>query len=192
MTNKFVTTGDSYDSGDSLKESDEERYSNVDFKNICFRKVYRKKIKTPKTKSSPIDTTNSTNQTIKTEISSFKHFSKESGISMLPNSVISENDTKAPKKLEQNMSKVIKDTTSDYVTCTSGDSPDILERNVFDFNNLLTSDDSNKSQVSTVTKSEGISSSDLSFISVSEVYKYEDKEEGVVLFERRFLKTPVR
>ncbi|EFA06702.1 ankyrin repeat and LEM domain-containing protein 1 [Tribolium castaneum] len=68
------------------------------------------------------------------------------------------------------------DSTSDYATCTSGASPDALERNIFDFPDE--------------TKSEGVSSSDLSFVSVSEVYKYVDEAEGIVLYERRFLKTP--
>lgn len=84
------------------------------------------------------------------------------------------------------------ETTSDYVTCTSGTSPDILERNVFDFSGFLTNDESNKSQISVITKSEGVGSSDLSFVSVSEIYKYVDEAEGIVLYERRLLKTPIR
>ncbi|XP_063932736.1 ankyrin repeat and LEM domain-containing protein 1-like isoform X2 [Zophobas morio] len=189
MSNKLhsngSTSGISDDSGDSLKESDEERYNPVDVKNICFRKVYRKKVKTPK--SSPIKTSN---QKIKSKMDEIIQFSNESGIAMLPDSLNIKEETPL-KKLSLDLSKGGRDTSSDYVTCTSGISPDILERNIFDFTNLMTSDDSNKSQLSTITKSEGISSSDLSFISVTEIYKYVDKEEGIVLYERRFLKTPI-
>ncbi|XP_044265698.1 ankyrin repeat and LEM domain-containing protein 1-like [Tribolium madens] len=89
---------------------------------------------------------------------------------------------KSPKKIPLNITGVTTiDATSDYV---SGTSPEILERNIFDF-------EENKSQISVLTKSEGISSEDLSFVSVSEVYKYVDEAEGIVLYERRFLKSPV-
>ncbi|KAJ8976542.1 hypothetical protein NQ317_017950 [Molorchus minor] len=50
--------------------------------------------------------------------------------------------------------------------------------------------DDSKSVTSYIAKSEGIGSTDTSFVSVSEVYKYVDKDEGIVLYERRMLKTP--
>lgn len=177
-----ANSGISEDSADSFKESDEERHNSLNT-NIYFRKVYRKKVKSPsKKRSSPIHTNNiEMNTTF-----SVKESSRESGITTLPDSLLN------TKILDLDVSKA-KDTTSDYATCTSGTSPDLLERNVFDFpiSNLITSDNSIKSNDdSIIAKSEGVCSSDLSFVTMSEVYKYVDQEEGIVLFEKRCLKTP--
>jgi ankyrin repeat protein len=184
------TSGISDDSDDSLKESDGERHNSVDIKDICFRKVYRKKVKTPKKKTSPIQTCN---RSVSEDNSDYKQYSKESGITLLQDS-LSCNTKKdvCLKKFDLEVSK-LRDASSDYATCTSSVSPDILERNIFDFNSLITNDETKsvRSQATTISKSEGISSSDMSFVSVSEVYKYVDQQEGIVLYERRFLKTPL-
>ncbi|XP_074037159.1 uncharacterized protein [Leptinotarsa decemlineata] len=73
-------------------------------------------------------------------------------------------------------------TSSDYLTCTSNSA---LNRNVFEITEDLT-----KSIEDGSKKSDDAASTDLSFMSVSEVYKYEDMEEGIVLYERRLLKAP--
>lgn len=67
-----------------------------------------------------------------------------------------------------------------YVTCTSGTSPDIFESNVFDFSRFLTNDETNESQIRVITKSEWVWGSNLSFVSVSEIYKYVDEAESII------------
>ena len=70
-----------------------------------------------------------------------------------------------------------KDTTSDYSTCTSS-SGDVnpLERNIFEISSLTDSNSSVKHY-----------DDETSFVSVCEVFKYEDVEEGVVLYEKKHL-----
>lgn len=90
--------------------------------------------------------------------------------------------------------------TTEYLTCSAGNDTEVANAtyNVFDKNIFeITSDishlavDDVKSRRSS-TKSEGICSTDVSFVSISEVYKYIDEEEGVVLFEKRLMKTTTR
>lgn len=69
-----------------------------------------------------------------------------------------------------------------------------MEKNIFSLgetmNNELLKSDEPTSIKSVNAKSEGIGSTDLSFVSVSEVYRYEDHDQGIILYERRLLRTP--
>lgn len=76
--------------------------------------------------------------------------------------------------------KCDKSESSDYKTCSNS----VLERNIFEITEDLTCNRSNNMFPSALTMNES------SFIAVSEIYKYEDKEEGIILFERRLVKSP--
>lgn len=70
-----------------------------------------------------------------------------------------------------------KDTSSDYCTCTSGsDDVNPLERNIFEISSLTDFNSSVKHY-----------DDETGFVSVCEVFKYEDVEEGVVLYEKKHL-----
>ncbi|XP_044744644.1 ankyrin repeat and LEM domain-containing protein 1-like [Coccinella septempunctata] len=138
-----------------------------------------------------------------------KEFSAESGIVTLPNSksedffsadnkesfcpvdAVVEVPTDTTQTVEVSMTN-----TEDYHTCSAGNDTTpinttfVLDKNVFEITSDLShlAVDDVKSRRSS-TKSEGICSNDISFVSVSEVYKYIDEEEGIVLFEKRLLKT---
>lgn len=149
------------------------------------------------------------NKTNAAQFTTIKEFSAESGIVTLPNSKIedfSNADDKessfcpnAPRvngcDINQNLNASISAST-DYHTCSAGinsalpNSTFVIDKNVFEITNDLSNLTTNeaKSRRSS-TKSEGICSNDVSFVSVSEVYKYIDEEEGIVLFEKRLLKT---
>nr|CAH7734612.1 unnamed protein product [Callosobruchus chinensis] len=69
-----------------------------------------------------------------------------------------------------------------------------LEKNIFEITEDLSGssalNDVKIDQNHRVDGSESIASSEQTFVSVSEVYRYEDKQEGIVLYERRLLKAP--
>nr|XP_022913973.1 ankyrin repeat and LEM domain-containing protein 1 [Onthophagus taurus] len=110
----------------------------------------------------------------------YKESSRESGILTFPES--EEENTRGlydddfNRKLDRKLinSNANKDSSSDYCTCTDG-SMDLninqFERNIFDIGSICTEK----------------SSIDATFVSISEIYKYTDDEEGVVLYEKRVL-----
>lgn len=80
--------------------------------------------------------------------------------------------------------------SSEYLTCSTSS---IFNKNIFAItadSNLLTSDesctDNNKIEYDSACGDGG--STELSFVTVSEFYKYEDKYEGITLYEKRMLK----
>ncbi|CAH1965412.1 unnamed protein product [Acanthoscelides obtectus] len=81
-------------------------------------------------------------------------------------------------------------TTESFKTCSLLSNK--FEKNIFE----ITEDLSGNSTLNKVKtdqnnrKSESTVSSEQSFVSVSEVYRYEDTEEGIVLYEKRLLKAP--
>ncbi|XP_066249378.1 ankyrin repeat and LEM domain-containing protein 1-like [Euwallacea similis] len=187
-------------SDESLGESDDEReIKRFDPKLITFRKVYRKtrrKSSSPKNKSTSLDVSNSISKSLLNEtfysdardFSSFKEYSKESGVVTIPNSSIST----LSEKFIPNVSRK-QDKSSDYFTC-SHISINSLEKNIFELTDDLTTlsvNVQNDNAVKTGENSDDGASAEAecSFVSVSEVYKYIDAEEGVVLYERRFLKS---
>ncbi|CAG9839599.1 unnamed protein product [Diabrotica balteata] len=85
----------------------------------------------------------------------------------------------------------IVENSSDYMTCSSNS---LLNKNIFSIT-LLTNDSSDKSCIDnkavvsdSVTDETG--STEMSFVTVSAVYKYEDKQKGIVLYEKRVHKKP--
>lgn len=126
-----------------------------------------------------------------------KDYSKESGVEMLTRSSLSNSSFAVQVPAKTNTSSISKQqrSSSDYLTC-SHSSINSLEKNIFEITDDL-SDlnlNINNSACAPVEKaksdgSEGAASDQCSFVSVSEVYKYVDEDQGVVLFERRLLKT---
>ncbi|XP_018578499.1 homeobox protein Wariai-like, partial [Anoplophora glabripennis] len=190
----------------SVDESDNEHLKLINVENITFRKSYRKTRNnknnctkaSKKVKFSKFSGDNTVATDIKDkavefpDISIFEdaedgskmsQFSKESGIVTLPNSINDESNLFCDKPQDNSPEKQTnllksREISSDYMTCSSNS---LFEQNIFDITedgsvNLLTCEDAG--------------SNDVSFISISEVYKYVDKDEGIVLYERRLLKTP--
>lgn len=141
--------------------------------------------------------------------------SAESGILTLPNTLSDTNSLK-PKNLNNKLLQVgkmefktLRDTSSDYFTSNEiSGSTNILEQNIYEITssseqkepNSIRSDFEEKSIIELnstvevpnsntlyVTGCEG-SSKDESFLSIAEVYKYVDNEEGIVLYEKRLVK----
>ncbi|CAH0551473.1 unnamed protein product [Brassicogethes aeneus] len=214
-SNKPKNSIDSFESSDD--ESSVEVKKVLPVENITFRKVYTKtrKISTasknsisPKPKELSVieleDTKNDNTMYTADEFSTFEQFSKESGIISLRHSTKSQDslfDEDLTVNSPKNSLKIPKiskqDASSDYMTCSTNSDNQILEKNIFEITedlsvNLYVQDEvrSEGSNGSNLRKSQGVLSADLSFVSVSEVYKYVDEEKGVVLYERRFLKTP--
>lgn len=131
------------------------------------------------------------------ELSKMEQFSKESGIVTLPDSTNDESNFFCDKEIstarEQTDLMKPQEISSDYMTCSSNS---LFEKNIFeiteDISSLLAVDESKDVKGLAVDKSNDndSNSNDISFISISEVYKYVDKDEGIVLYERRLLKTP--
>ncbi|KAK9875278.1 hypothetical protein WA026_007669 [Henosepilachna vigintioctopunctata] len=138
--------------------------------------------------------------------SNLKEFSHESGIMTLPCSknesyevVVKEDSISAEPivniPLQQAVNNNTSTNTSDFRTCSSCNdtaghyTTEILNRNIFE----MTSDisrlkmDESRSRKSSA-KSDAPCGSEISFVSVSEVYKYIDEDEDVVLYEKRLLK----
>lgn len=108
----------------------------------------------------------------------FSEKSRESGIVTLNDSALEDDEIKlSPRKISKTKSK---DTSSDYCTCTEG-SDDVMNQNVYEMSS------SSSSQKSTDHINNHIANFENSFISVSEVYRYSDRDEGIVLFEKRIL-----
>lgn len=129
-----------------------------------------------------------------------RKLSRESGILTLPDSVLSEYDTEKDSAKEKSV-EVQVDTrpnaSSDYCTCDST-SINILERNVIESSveddacGSFKNESSRVKEGSVTNSPRSVESSELTFVTVSEVYKYLDPEEGVTLYEKRLLKTPAR
>lgn len=83
-------------------------------------------------------------------------------------------------QLDNNSKYSDKSESSDYKTCSNS----FLEKNIFEITEDLSYEIRNNELPSVNNMNES------SFIAVSEIYKYEDKEEGVTLFEKRLVKTP--
>ncbi|KRT84184.1 hypothetical protein AMK59_2856, partial [Oryctes borbonicus] len=131
---------------------------------------------------------------ISKDICKHKESSRESGILTLQDSSdedggyseddLSYNKIKTVKAARNLKIKENKDNSSDYCTCTEGsDTTNMLDKTIYEFStnnnpNHFKSSNSNDDQ-------------ELSFVSVSEVYKYTDLEEGVVLFEKRILSSSI-
>lgn len=123
-----------------------------------------------------------------------RKLSRESGILTLPDSVSEyDNEAGSPRKL------VVKvNASSDYCTCDSQQSINVLERNVIEssVDENVCDSTKNESVTNELEKNgnrlQSLGSSDLSFVTVSEVYKYRDVEEGITLYEKRLLKNPGR
>ncbi|VEN39981.1 unnamed protein product [Callosobruchus maculatus] len=84
------------------------------------------------------------------------------------------------------------DVTPSFKTCSLLSNK--FEKNVFEITEDLSGNSALNNvkvdQNQRVDGSESIASSEQTFVSVSEVYRYEDKQEGIVLYERRLLKPP--
>ncbi|GJQ80182.1 hypothetical protein Trydic_g23759 [Trypoxylus dichotomus] len=132
---------------------------------------------------------------ISKDICKHKESSRESGILTLQESSdedggYSEDDLKylvdkvQTAKLIRNQSiKENKDNSSDYCTCTEGsETANILEKTIYEFSTRK-----NPNHL----KSNNNDNQDLSFVSVSEVYKHTDPDEGVVLYEKRILSSSI-
>lgn len=214
-----TTTEDSYLSFESsVDESDNEHLKPINIENITFRKSYRKtrnvskddrakvseKVKYSKIDSNTIITNTSSRISELPDVSTFENandlskmeqFSKESGIVTLSDSVNTELnffcDKQIPSTKEQTDLVKPQEISSDYMTCSSNS---LFEKNIFemteDISNLLAVDRYKNVKGLVVDKSDDVNSNDISFVSISEVYKYEDKDEGITLYERRLLKAP--
>lgn len=194
----------SFHSSSADETDDEVAKKRIPVENITFRKVYRKTRRisrdssirsTKSTETTPVAKRNEHNKYAKNLISNescpedftkIVNFSNESGIELLANSNIISPSQSKELNLSLDIVKPVefekKDSSSDYMTCTST-SVNTFERNI---SNLMTSDESHSLSIA---KSEGIGS-DASLVHISELYKFVDPEEGIVLYERRFLKTP--
>lgn len=178
--------------GSSLQESLESEPKMLNFENVTCRAINRK--------------TFEDSSCLEQAEPKCRKLSRESGILTLPDSVLddcSELDENYKINTKTNDAQT-KNTLSDYFTCGS-DRSDILNRCIIE-----TSSFANETSECTgvyfdsTAKSEGKTSevqiadqnqsndSDLTFVTVSEVYKYTDEEQGVVLYERRLLKSPPR
>lgn len=158
--------------------------------NAPLRRPQRK----PKEGSICINSENTSECPLKENESSLKKFEKEklsneSGIviSCSENRILASKSSSASKEstdlfdyIDENSKKSDQSGSSMYKTCPTS----ILEKNVFEITEDLTGNISNNEMPSAITVNES------SFIAVSEIYKYEDKEEGIILFERRLVKTP--
>lgn len=214
-----TTTEDSYLSFESsVDESDNEHLKPINIENITFRKSYRKtrnvskddrakvseKVKYSKIDSNTIITNTSSRISELPDVSTFENandlskmeqFSKESGIVTLSDSVNTELnffcDKQIPSTKEQTDLVKPQEISSDYMTCSSNS---LFEKNIFemteDISHLLAVDRYKNVKGLVVDKSDDVNSNDISFVSISEVYKYEDKDEGITLYERRLLKAP--
>lgn len=119
---------------------------------------------------------------------SFQELSRESGVVTIPSStgrsiflMNQTTDNKNASKLEK---------SSDYFTCSHNNSINSLERNIFEITEDLSALNVisvNEKEDDQPEKLEEKSSDEHSFVSVSEVYKYVDEEENVVLYEKRYL-----
>lgn len=159
-----------------------------------YRKT-RSKSKSPKSTKSEKSSTNEilvVDETFYTDAqntTSFKELSRESGVVTIPSSTghsIFFMDQTTGKKNSYKLEK-----SSDYFTCSHNNSINSLERNIFEITEDLSALNVisvNEKEDDQPEKPEVESLSELSFVSVSEVYKYVDEEENVVLYEKRYLK----
>ncbi|KAI4467890.1 ankyrin repeat and lem domain-containing protein 1 [Holotrichia oblita] len=127
----------------------------------------------------------------------YKESSRESGILTLPESSDEDggysDDSFIDEQCEFNYIETTnnlgnlnikehKDTSSDYCTCTeSSEIANILDKTIYGFSNNKNLHPPNSSNSD---------DQDLSFVSISEVYRYTDLDEGIVFYEKRILVTP--
>lgn len=133
----------------------------------------------------PSESISNSNENVCPQHKNTDKFSSESGIVISANenrssdmNCLNENIESDDFFLDNISKKSDKTDSSDYKTCSNS----VLEKNVFEITEDLNS--ANNDIPSAITMNESSS------IAISEVYKYEDKEEGIVLFEKRLLKTP--
>ncbi|KAL1502110.1 hypothetical protein ABEB36_007303 [Hypothenemus hampei] len=193
-------------SDESLAESDCDNESKrYDSHCITFRKVYRKtrsKTKKPKTKSH-----NNTLYNDAETISRCTEVSKESGLMTLPSLSECTNDFNHSNELHSDLlnnptthllsakSDRQQEKSSDYYTC-SHNSINSLNKNILEITKDLDrvsikqkyqhGDSITEFEKNVFEISEG--TTECSFITVSEVYKYVDRDEHVVLYEKRISK----
>ncbi|KAG5881389.1 hypothetical protein JTB14_012006 [Gonioctena quinquepunctata] len=195
----------------SNDESDNASAKKTNAHEITFRKTYRKKRKISKDSSSSRTPANVDCGTIfpgltqrklefspsigfdgatptkstKTSLELINHaVSSESGILSLPNS---KDESLASFKRSEALNQAFRDNTAlPNNSITSEKYPVITGvhaiQNIFEITEDLSNGDES------AKKSEDVASTDQSFVSVSEIYKYEDMEKGVVLYEKRLLK----
>lgn len=113
-----------------------------------------------------------------------KEYSRESGVVTIQSLLDS---TQSWKMNNSKESAAVQEKNSDYFTC-SHNSITSLEKNILEITDDL-SDIRLDVRASDPNQSD-TGGSEISFVSVSEVYKYVDMDEDVVLYERRLLKTP--
>lgn len=166
----------------SIISTDNEIYNN----NISLRKPQRR------IRQGSISIINSDNLPKIDDKQPQQQFSKESGIVVSSNeyqfwdstsetNCLNENinPSNISKYLENTSSNCNKSNSSEYMTCLNS----ILERNIFEFSeNKSLKENPELTPTSVMNES--------SIIAVSEIYKYEDKDEGIVLFEKRLIRTP--
>ncbi|CAG9772676.1 unnamed protein product [Ceutorhynchus assimilis] len=195
-TNNFVGNSFKLDwTDDSVVESDgdDREAKRYDHRFITFRKVYRKsrskssrsslsKTEPPKLEQSSNVSSNkkSIYVSANNEFTHLTGYSKESGIVTLEST-----------SLKQSMNEPAQHRqSSDYLSFTN-DSINVLEKNI-DEVNLSDQEEEQLLNNNICDSGEGGSngsSTELSFVSVSEVYKHVDEEQGVTLYEKRLLKT---
>uniref|UniRef100_A0AAR5QFQ0 LEM domain-containing protein n=2 Tax=Dendroctonus ponderosae TaxID=77166 RepID=A0AAR5QFQ0_DENPD len=184
-------------SDNSLMESDCDESKRYDARFINFRKVYRKKrskssrcqtAKTPKgqpnrNSASPTDLDDS-HYTDAYSISQLKEYSGESGVVTIQSLL----DSNQSRKLNNSKERTaVQEKNSDYFTC-SHNSIISLEKNIFEITDDLS--DIRLDVIASDPKQSDTGASETSFVSVSEVYKYVDMDEDVVLYEKRLMKAP--
>lgn len=173
-------------------------YNSNDKENIPSEKNEETEIKF--TKNIPISNiAPEKNKTYKKAFVHYKESSRESGIQSLPESTfdlsqetsIYTQTNKPCGIVSLNEPKKIRDTSSDYFTCNEGSSVNILDQNVFEITSDLSSYSLPASSKSINSNNE-FKQSDVNNFNISELYKYIDEEEDIILFEKRLLVSPTQ
>lgn len=179
-TNADITVFEDADSlGSSLQESIEAYPKPLNFDNVTHRggnKVHEN----PADISSP-----------------YRKLSRESGILTLPDSTLeyTELDELEKREVTSNPAENCCRRNSGYCTCSS-ESPQ--EKNVTEegirksFDGIVERSDLDCAKIGESLLAGSNTSSEPSFVTVSELYRYTDDEEGVTLFEKRLLRNVSR
>lgn len=178
----FSVASDDADSlGSSLQESIEAYPKVLNFDNVTMRgnKLHQR---------NELDLT-----------SSYRKLSRESGIQTLPDSIVecaSELDELETQDISEIPNKDYRQHNSDYFTCSS-ESPNAFDKNVNAtektgvckiLDSTLKENDLNDAKIGESLLGSYSSSSELSFVTVSEWLRYTDDDEGITLFEKRLLR----
>lgn len=182
----YAIPSDDCDSiGSSLQESIEADPKIIQFENVTFRAKQCQQ--EPKNFNiSP----------------SCRKLSRESGILTLPDSTLdyaSEIDNLEKQEVSEISGRESRRQNSGYFTCSSED-PNAFERNIDSSGekiieesvNTLEENGLNDARIGDGLLISSNTSSELSYVTVSEWYRYTDAEEGVTLFEKRLLKSTSR